>query len=118
MLGLIGSALWFGYKARQNGRSEVGWGLLGVVCYIVFNAIARIVAVSMTIRTESDATAMAVVINVFVYGALILIPFAITPKEEPIAAAPVTIEKREPASGSDTAPQDVKHEDAAQAPVH
>jgi hypothetical protein len=114
MLGLIGAALWFGYNAKKNGRTEVGWGLLGVLCYIVFTVTAKLVAMSMTVRTESDATAMSVVINVFVYGALILIPLAISRKEPP---APVTLEPLDPASGSSDGQEDEKHANVADAPV-
>jgi hypothetical protein len=117
MLGLIGAALWFGYNARKNGRTEVGWGLLGILCYIVFTVTAKVIAVSMTVRTESDATAMSVVINVFVYGALILIPLAITPKESPQPIDPVGLRTPESAPGLAKEPQDAKHEDVVDAPL-
>jgi hypothetical protein len=86
MLAAILAPLWYGYMAKRRGRNIIGWAFIGLVVFGVLKLLTVLVVVNATPATESEATSLTLLLNIFLFGGVLFGGFLI-PRVRPNADA-------------------------------
>jgi hypothetical protein len=99
MLAILFAAIWFGYRGHRANRSSVGWGLVGVLVFVLLKVLVTIMAVNANVRSQEEATDLIVVLNTTLFGGIFLLGFLIQPKQGSSVSVSTSDRPKEPENG-------------------